>query len=531
MGKYEQNRTGGNDFGFTAAELNAANLDLGMEPVTPIPSVEQTTEGAFETAQVIELARNDLNFLAGFTMPTIFEFLYPQVFLQIWAWLIALVDVPRIFPQLALGLPRGFGKTTVIKLFIFFCIVFTRKKFILVVSSTATLAENIISDVSDMLNEPNVLKVFGNWKLSIETDNKSLKKFNFRGRDIILVGIGAGTSLRGLNLKNSRPDVMIFEDIQTKECAESQVQSDTLERWMYGTAMKAKSPHGCMFLFVGNMYPTKYSILRKLKHNPKWVKFIAGGILSDGSSLWEELQPIEQLQQEFMNDLLSGHPEIFYSEVLNDENASSNSLIDLSAVPETEFSEHEIPVGNFIIIDPSNDKSNSDNVCIGYFEVINAYPVCMEVVEGKMSPLETIHEAIKLGLKHNCRAIGIESNAYQYSLLFWFNHVVTQMQLIGFRALELYSGSISKNSRILTMFKSLTSGELLLHKNVRALVFSYITSFNPLRRDNVDGVLDLLTYAPKMITDYGIEIQSNNVIQLQEFTSIPQYSVTDRAAF
>jgi len=35
---------------------------------------------------------------------------------------------------------------------------------------------------------------------------------------------------------------MIFEDIQTRECADSKVESDKLERWMIGTAMKAKSP-------------------------------------------------------------------------------------------------------------------------------------------------------------------------------------------------------------------------------------------------------------------------------------------------
>ena len=70
--------------------------------------------------------------------------------------------------------------------------------------------------------------------------------------------------------------------------------------------MKAKSPEGCMFLFVANMYPTKTSILRKLKSNPTWVKFIAGGILADGTSLWEDLQPIQQLLSEFETIYLWG---------------------------------------------------------------------------------------------------------------------------------------------------------------------------------------------------------------------------------
>jgi hypothetical protein len=62
--------------------------------------------------------------------------------------------------------------------------------------------------------------------------------------------------------------------------------------------------------------------------------------------LWEELQPLEQLLREFQNDLATGHPEIFYSEVLNDENASVNSAIDLSKVPEYKFQDDDIPAGS-----------------------------------------------------------------------------------------------------------------------------------------------------------------------------------------
>jgi hypothetical protein len=43
-----------------------------------------------------------------------------------------------------------------------------------------------------------------------------------------------------------------------------------------------------------------------------------------------------------------------------------------------------------------------------------------------------------------------------------------------------------------------------------------IMQFNPLRRDNTDGLLDLLTYGPKMIELYGAEIVSRATISEQE---------------
>ena len=122
---------------------------------------------------VSNLAKQDLDFLAALIMPLIFEFCFPPVFKSVWDWLLGFVHAPRSFPQLALGLPRGFGKTTLVKIFIIYCILFTKKKFILIISAKASLAENILSDVIDMLEEDNIKRVFGDWKLGIEKDTEA----------------------------------------------------------------------------------------------------------------------------------------------------------------------------------------------------------------------------------------------------------------------------------------------------------------------------------------------------------------------
>ena len=471
--------------------------------------------------EVQDLAKQDLDFLAALIMPTIFEFCFPKVFKSVWDWLLSpsFYSV-RSFPQLALGLPRGFGKTTLVKIYIMYCMLFTNKKFILIISATAKLAENILSDVMDMLEEPNIKRVFGDWKLGVEKDTQSLKKFGYRGRNITLAAIGAESSLRGLNIKNTRPDVMIFEDIQSRECADSEVQSTQLENWMVGTAMKAKSPHGCMFLFVANMYPTKHSILRKLKSNPKWIKFIAGGILEDGTSLWEELQPIKQLMAEFENDLAMGKPEIFYSEVLNDENAAANNLINLSKLPAVPYSDGDIAAGNFIIIDPATDKLGADEVSIGYCEIHDASPILMKIKEGRFSPGDTIRKALELALGNNCRLIAVEANAYQYSLLYWFDFICLQLGIVGIQAVPVYSGVRAKNARILEMFKAYSAGELYVHDDAKPAVHLQITGFNAMRRDNTDGLLDLLTYMPKVVEEFGEFVIAGNIIESQEYAAL-----------
>ena len=504
--------------------------DPDMAAAAAYAEPERTQEGHFNAQEVQELAKNSLDFLAALAMPTVFRYCFPDLYKAAWNWLLSYVHKERDFSQLALGLPRGFSKTTFVKIFVLYVILFTKRTFILVCANNQGKANAIIADVIDFLEEMNIKRVFGEWKIGVEVDRQDLKKFGYRGRNIILAG-GTVETVRGLNIKHQRPDVMIFDDIQSRLDAESEVVSRQIETDMYGTAMKSKSPHGCLFIFIGNMYPTKWSLLRRLKHNPTWLKFIVGGILSNGTSLWEELQPYEQLLKEYENDLAAGRPEVFFAEVLNDETASQNHLIDLSKLPIYSIPFDEIHQGNFIVIDPATDKAHADAVSISYFEVHDMRPAVKKIVEGRLSPGDTIIEALKIALEKNCRVIGIESTSYQYTLQYWFRYVCEQRGILGIEAVELYSGMYSKAARITAMFKQLMSGEILIHPDCAAQVNSQLSAYNPLKRDNTDGILDCLTYAPKMIELYSHLIAGFTVEMEQQNSELRIYSALENAAF
>jgi hypothetical protein len=469
----------------------------------PVQEEQSLNTASYDQKQVFEAARTSLDFLAALLAPAVFKFLFPPVFISAWNWLVGYINKPRDFSKLALGLPRGFGKTTFIKIFVCYTILFTTRRYIMIISATEKHAINIITDVCTMLANSNILAVFGDFRIGLTTDTQAFKVFGYRGRTIMLEAVGKGGAVRGTNRDNERPDLMIFEDIQTREEANSQTVSEAIEEWMIGTAMKAKSPSGCLYIFVANMYPTRWSILRKLKANPSWTKFIVGGILNDCTSLWEELQPLEQLLEEFQADTNAGHPEIFYAEVLNDENANANTNINLDALPAYPFSEHELSLGDYIIIDPSNDKQNSDAVSIGHFQILDGKPVCRHLLEGRFSPGDTIREAYRMCFNYGASLIAVESNAYQYSLLYWFEFIGAQLGVSGIECVPIYSGSLSKATRILNMFKELTAGDIIIHPEVKTQVHYQITQWKPLKRDNVDGILDLLTYSPRVIAEFG----------------------------
>ena len=461
------------------------------------------TSAGFDRDTILKLLEKDLNFFGATVIPDVFRFNFPQIHKEVWELLKSFVHKPKSFFKLALGLPRGHAKTTLIKLYVVYCILFTNRRFILIVGAAARMAENILADIMDMLKGPNITATFGNWESSLEKDTESVKKFSFAGRSIVLAALGAGSSLRGLNLRNDRPDVIICDDIQSAEDKDSKDVAGKLLSWMLGTLFKAKSPNGCLYIYIGNMFAGPNCILAKLKGSKEWVSFIVGAILSDGNSIWPELHSPEDLLAELQHDIDMGHPEIWFAEVQNDPDAGVSSTFDISKIPEYPFTDSDLITGGCIIIDLSGDKPNSDEAAIGYFAFIEGRYVFKDLISGVWSPLDCINHAMQMGFKHNCPFIFVESTAYQSSYLFWFNFICEQRSISGFQLFELYSRGVKKVTRILTFFKQLISGDILLHPEVRTPVIYQASQYRPNKKDNVDDVLDLGGYLNSVLSDYA----------------------------
>ena len=182
---------------------------------------EELLTAGVDRDSAVDAAKKDLNFFAAISIPDIFLFPYPAIFLAIWQILQTAIERAKGKDFLAIGIPRGFGKTILLKLYAVYIVLFTDRKFILVVCNTQTLAENFLADVADILDSANIIALFGNWRLTLDKDRLDQKKFSFRGRPVVLAALGAGSSLRGLNIKFVRPDCIIMDDMQSREQAES----------------------------------------------------------------------------------------------------------------------------------------------------------------------------------------------------------------------------------------------------------------------------------------------------------------------
>lgn len=466
-----------------------------------------TFDATMGREDAITACRASLDYLAAFILTELFSYGYPPILKAMWNLICDSALQARGKYRYALGIPRGFSKTIVLKLYVVWCILFSDRKFVLIVCATEGHAQNFISDVADMLDHPNIKLIFGDWRAAMSKDTQGLIKFSFRGRNIILAGLGAGGSPRGLNIKFVRPDLVIMDDIQKKEEASNPELSNELYNWMLGTLMMACHPQICTFIYVGNMYPYEGCILRKLKHSKEWISLITGAIAADGDSIWPEHRDLADLMNELAMLTEAGKPEIFFSEVMNDEEAGTVSGIDVSKIPDCPpHLDLGTAQGGFVIIDPSLGKKKSDDVAIGAFLVFDGIPVLRELQHGKFNPGQTIQHATFMAVKYHMQLIVAEAVGYQESLVFWFNQVYAQLGIQGLKVATVTPEGMQKNARIRDSLKLMLQGKLMLHKDTRAAVIYQITQWNPLKTNNKDDILDVCAYAQKVITMYAADI-------------------------
>lgn len=470
----------------------------------------QLTEN-FDAQEAAMQCKEDLDFLSMVATPEVYMYRYPDVFLVLWMLLSTAIQQVKNFEKFAIGLPRGHGKSSVIKLLILFAILFTGKKFILVVAANKDMAANIIADVVDMLDSDNIKALFGNWRLGVEKDTEGQKKFTFRGRNISLVALGAGGSIRGLNIKNARPDMIVLDDAQTRDCAMSPLVAAEFKAWFFGTLLKARSPHGCNFIYVGNMYAAPNDsnnkpgcLLQQLKDSKDWKSFISGAILENGSALWEELHPIENLMEDFRIDLEAGQIATFFAEIQNDPSCGINVNFDVSKVIITGRDEMRQPEGAFYIIDPALDKPDSDDNAILHVETYEGKPRAKNLMLGHFSPSELIDKVLDHAIETHTRLICVESVAYQATLLFWFKQKIKERGIPedSFHCMPVFTKGLRKNHRIVSMLKELSAGEIELHPDIAERIILQISQFNPLKVNNRDDILDTVSYIQQVMQEY-----------------------------
>lgn len=461
----------------------------------------------------------------------------PDMHSEVWDELLECVrelnkrQVSRILRKL-FAIPRGFAKTTIAKLAVILFLKYSYISFVAYISKTNGHAKNAIRDILEWMMSPQETATFGPNVLvkSSETDSLWVLKFTTISdetgmpymKTAIFRAIGADQHVRGLNIMNRRPQLVVFDDIEDNDNTTPELQPK-LDEWMMGAMLKALATEAFM-LFIGNMIRDT-TLLARFSKDPEWNPTVYGCLVAynilqpDGSliqevrSLWEEKFPKESLLKEYASYRRLGMGHIWEAEMMN---LTHEAILkkDLTGLVRPERPLPEELSDGIIILDPApTAESTSDPSAITVHAHVEGIkiPIIIDAAVGNWTEDQILDEMVRLSEYWGITTWGIEAEAAQRLYIPLFKLLLATRDIPDgiINYIPLMSGGKKKSRRILSFRSVVTSGSYAIAADLDDLIVE-LAEYNP-ESTKKDDLPDSAAYGTIAWEGYGDIIKSRGI--------------------
>jgi len=206
-------------------------------------------------------------------------------------------DLYKLIPtrkRLLIAAPRGFAKSHICSVFYpLWNALFGRKKSILIISKSETFAKDLLRRIRLEIEGNQLIRyVFGDLKSDKWTEGHIVLNNKFKTE---IRAKGAGGQIRG-----SRPDLVVLDDIETDESVASEEQRSKLRTWVFKACLNTLMPEG-QFLWIGTIISPLALLQEMFETENGWYKKKYRAYIDadqrKGKELWAALWTHERLQQ------------------------------------------------------------------------------------------------------------------------------------------------------------------------------------------------------------------------------------------
>jgi len=468
--------------------------------------------------EIISALQHDSEFLIQFFLGSEIDLPVPEFHPEIFSLMI-----DDTFDQFACAVPRDHAKTTLAKLTAVWYILFSDFRFILYVSLTVSIAIPSVNDIIGFLECDNFRAVFGEIKWHIRQDGKGIYKFEINNKMVILRAHGAGMQVRGINVTNQRPQLLICDDIEDSETIATPELFRKLKRWFYGPLKKALDKFKHKIIHIGNLVESQ-CLIGEHCNSPYWSSRIYGCLLSNGQPLWPDAWSIEKLRIDFMEYLEAGLADVWFAEMMNMPTAGGRGIISAENIfYAPPVLQEDVDFG-FITIDLAISEQTWAHktvvACHGFIPDggINGLWQSIDYAGYHgIDPIPLFWEVIRFCKKWHIRTVGIESVAYQAALKPVFEHECLRNGITGIDFVQLQAIG-RKAQRIITWASMLKAKEYALTHGDFTITQELLT-YRPDKKENIDDHIDCHAYAPQMLANFmhlimqEYEVNTHNEIQ------------------
>lgn len=386
--------------------------------------------------------------------------------------------------------PRGIAKSTCISLsYVLHQVCFQRVKFVIILSDTYTQAKEFLDAIKKEIETNEILKsLFGQlvgdtWKEGEIVTSTGIK----------IVAKGSEMKIRGLKFGKHRPDLIIIDDLENDELVESKDRREKLEKWYFGSVIPALSENG-RILIIGTILHYD-SLLNKLSKSEEYHPLFYS-IIMNGKSVWPARYSIESINDLKESYTKRGLLDVFQCEYMNQPITNENAIFKQEYFRYFELNDYELikTLNKFIIVDPAiSKKETADDtvILVAGISSKNAFYI-LEYINGKMDPGETINNIFQLADKWHPAKIGIESVAYQKSLVWFLSEEMKRRN--KFYIIEELKADADKERRIRGLQPRYKAG-MIYHTNLNTALEEQLLLFP---KSPHDDITDAVAYIPQI---------------------------------
>ena len=207
--------------------------------------------------------------------------------------------------QLAIAAPRGNAKSTIVSLiYVLWVICYAYERFIVLFSSTRKQSERLLAHIKGELSSNETLK--GDFPEVCEPPNPRWRQDDIvtkNGVNVISSSVEHG--IRGIRFKESRPGLIIADDVEAVETIHSQDQRDKVYHWFTKVVLNLGSEY-TNYILVGTILHFDSLLARLLSEDefPGWEKRIYKSVVnfSNRQDLWDRWGQIYRSKELYDDD-------------------------------------------------------------------------------------------------------------------------------------------------------------------------------------------------------------------------------------
>ncbi len=363
----------------------------------------------------------------------------------------------------AYAAPRGFAKSVYFLFRIIHAICYKLNDFIIYVSANDDLAKDFVDFIRMELSDNERIKE------DFDITFKLGKKSSFMANGIRVFSRSKGQMVRGFRFRNHRPDLIIIDDVEKDQDAESPATVKKILGIITKGLYPSLKPNGKLFIF-GTIIK-KRSVLGTILYSDEepyknWSRKIFNAIELDENgekkSLWEDRFPLKQLYK--IREIIGTSS--FNSEYQNTPTDDETSMFQESWIKY--YDEKDIDINKLIkvmFIDPSVKATKKADfkaiITVGLDKsTMNFYIVDAWV--RKTSINEMLRAVFRLYLNYHHNLIGFESNGFQELLKDLLEELEKEYKIsLPFKPIPHYN---SKEIRIAKLSPLMERGKIFLKK-------------------------------------------------------------------